>query len=88
MGSEQIMDLFHRALYTATTIVGPILLVCLVVGIFISIFQAATQIHEQSLTFVPKIVIVLLLLVFAGNWMVVQISDFTKEAFNILANLN
>jgi flagellar biosynthesis protein FliQ len=88
MDTTQITDLIHRALYTATIVVGPILVICLIIGIVISIFQAATQIHEQSLTFVPKIVVVLILLIFAGNWMVVQVSDFTKEAFNLLANMN
>ena len=87
MDTGQIVDLAYRALYVATTVAAPGLILCLAVGIFISIFQAATQIHEQSLTFVPKIVAVLLLIMVAGGWMVTQISDFTKEAFNLIATM-
>jgi len=68
-------------------ITAPILIICLVVGIVISIFQAATQIHEQSLSFVPKIVIVLIFIVVAGNWMVTVLSDFAKQIFSYISNL-
>lgn len=88
MDTGTIIDLTHRALYIATVVSAPILIICLVVGIFISIFQAATQIHEQSLTFVPKIIIVLVVILFGGNWMVTQIADFTKEAFQYIANMH
>lgn len=87
MDTGQIVDLAYRALYVATMVAAPVLLLCLAVGIFVSIFQAATQIHEQSLTFVPKIVAVLVLIMVAGGWMVVQISDFTKEAFSLIATM-
>lgn len=87
MNAGQIIDLLRHALYVATMITAPILIICLVVGIVISIFQAATQIHEQSLSFVPKIVIVLVMIVIAGNWMVTLLSDFTKQVFNYIANL-
>lgn len=87
MDTGQIIDLARRAIYVATIVSAPLLIVCLVIGIVISIFQAATQIHEQSLTFVPKIIVVLILMLVAGNWMVTQVSDFTKEAFNLIANM-
>lgn len=88
MDSGQVIDLLRQALYVSAIVTAPILLICLVVGIFISIFQAATQIHEQSLTFVPKLIIVLLLFIFAGNWMVTVLSDFTKQVFKLLSGLN
>ncbi|CDZ23510.1 putative membrane protein [[Clostridium] cellulosi] len=87
MNSGQVIDLLRQALYTATMITAPILIICLVVGIVISIFQAATQIHEQSLSFVPKIVIVLIFIVVAGNWMVTVLSDFAKQIFSYISNL-
>lgn len=87
MDTGQIIDISRRAIYVAAVVSAPLLIICLVIGIVISIFQAATQIHEQSLTFVPKIIVVLILILFAGNWMVTQISDFTKEAFNLIANM-
>lgn len=87
MDTGQILDIARRAIYVASIVTAPLLIICLVVGIFISIFQAATQIHEQSLTFVPKIIAVLIFLVVAGSWILTQISDFTKEAFNLIANM-
>lgn len=87
MDTGQIISIAQRAMYVATIVAAPVLLICLVVGIIISIFQAATQIHEQSLTFVPKIVVMLIFFLFAGNWMLTQISDFTKEVFNLIANI-
>lgn len=88
MNTSQIIDITRRAIYVATLVSAPVLIICLVVGIVISIFQAATQIHEQSLSFVPKIIVVVILLVVAGNWMVNQLSDFTREAFNLITNLS
>lgn len=87
MNTGQIIDIARRAVYTATIVSAPVLIICLAVGIIISIFQAATQIHEQSLTFVPKIIVVVILIIVAGNWMVNKLADFTKEAFNLIANL-
>lgn len=87
MDTGQIIDLTYRALYIAAVVATPILALCLAVGIFISIFQAATQIHEQSLTFVPKIVVVLIFLAVAGSWMLTQLTDFAKEAFALIANM-
>jgi flagellar biosynthetic protein FliQ len=88
MGSGQIFDITQRALYVATVVTAPLLIICLIIGIVISIFQAATQIHEQSLVFVPKIIVVLILLLVAGNWMVTQIADFTKEAFTLIGTMS
>lgn len=87
MDINQIFDITRRAIYISAVVSAPILIICLIVGIVISIFQAATQIHEQSLSFVPKIIIVLVLLVIAGNWMVGQLSDFTREVFTLIGNL-
>lgn len=87
MDSTQIFYITRRAIFIAAEVSAPVLIICLIVGIVISIFQAATQIHEQTLSFVPKIIIVLVVIIIGGGWMVNQISDFTKEVFNIMANL-
>jgi flagellar biosynthetic protein FliQ len=84
MNQGQIIDIAQRAMYVAAVTTIPILLVCLVIGIIVSIFQAVTQIHEQSLAFVPKIVVVLVLLAFAGNWLVGQLASFTREVFSAI----
>ena len=87
MNNGQIIDIAQRAMYVAAVIGGPILVACLVVGLIVSIFETATQIHEQSLSFVPKIVVVLLLLAVAGGWMVAKLSDFTREIFTAVARM-
>jgi flagellar biosynthetic protein FliQ len=87
MDTGQIIDIARRAMYIAALVTTPLLVICLVVGVVVSIFQATTQIHEQSLTFVPKIVVVIIFILVAGGWMLTQISDFTKEAFDLIANM-
>lgn len=87
MDNSQIFDITRRAIFIAAEVAAPVLIICLIVGIVISIFQAATQIHEQTLSFVPKIIIVLIAIIVGGNWMINQISDFAKEVFELIANL-
>lgn len=82
-----ISELTARAIAIAATIGLPILLVCLVVGLVISIFETATQIHEQSMAFVPKLVAVVALLVIAGSWMVSMLSSYTREVFTAISSL-
>ncbi|RDU70777.1 flagellar biosynthesis protein FliQ [Helicobacter brantae] len=62
----------------------PMLLVGLAVGLFVSIFQATTQINEMTLTFVPKILAVIAVLIFLSPWMMNQILDFTKKVFDLI----
>ncbi|HEX3026321.1 MAG TPA: flagellar biosynthesis protein FliQ [Clostridia bacterium] len=87
MDEGQIIDIAQRAIYVASITAIPILIACLAVGIVISIFQAATQIHEQTLVFIPKIVVVVILLAVAGSWISGQLAEFTREAFGVIANL-
>jgi flagellar biosynthesis protein FliQ len=84
MSPEFVISIAERGIYTVLTICGPILLLALVVGLIVSIFQATTQIQEQTLAFIPKIVAVLLGLVFFGPWMLTQMVSFTYEIFNNL----
>lgn len=87
MDISAISQIASRALYMALILTSPLLLVCLVVGVIISIFQAVTQIHEQSLAFVPKVIAVILTLVVAGSWMVGQLENFSREIFTKIASL-
>ncbi|MDK2865148.1 MAG: flagellar biosynthesis protein FliQ [Thermotogota bacterium] len=66
-------------LMTLLKVVAPVLLISLIVGLLISFFQAVTQIHEQTLTFAPKILIVFLTLIFLGGWMLQQIVEYAYE---------
>jgi flagellar biosynthetic protein FliQ len=66
---------------------APILLLSMLVGLVIAIFQAATQIHEQTLTFVPKLFVIVLVLLLVGNWMVNNLESFMDGIFEMMLNL-
>ncbi|MDB5052075.1 MAG: flagellar biosynthetic protein FliQ [Bacilli bacterium] len=84
MGSEFVIQLAGQAVYTVLKASAPMLIVGLVVGLIISIFQATTQIQEQTLAFVPKIVAVLFSILIFGPWILNTLVDFT---YNIMNNL-
>lgn len=81
MTPETVLYLGREALYTILLVSAPILGGSLLVGLLISVFQATTQIQEQTLTFVPKIVVVLLVVAFFGPWMLKVLSAFTTNLF-------
>lgn len=83
--SGEIQDLMYELFILAVKIGGPILIISMVVGIVISILQAATQIHEQTLTFVPKLIIIGVLLVIMGNGMLKSIQEFAEHIFRLIA---
>ncbi len=85
MNSEFVIGVAERGIYTILIISGPLLILALVVGLIVSIFQATTQIQEQTLAFVPKIIAVLLGLIFFGPWMLTHMISYATEIF---ANLN
>ncbi len=80
-----VIGLGQQVIMLVVEITGPILLIGLIVGLIVSIFQATTQIQEQTLSFIPKIVAVIVILLLAGPWMLVQLTDFTA---NVLSHLN
>jgi flagellar biosynthetic protein FliQ len=81
MNVETAIDLLRSLITTSLMLVSPILLVCVVVGVAVSLFQAVTSIQEQTLTFVPKLIGVALLLIFAAPWMARQLMQFTVACF-------
>lgn len=85
MSGEFVVTLAEQGIYTVLIVTGPLLILALVVGLLVSIFQATTQIQEQTLAFIPKIVAVLVGLVFFGPWMLTRMVQF---ASNIFQNLN
>jgi flagellar biosynthetic protein FliQ len=84
MSSELVINVAERGIYIILMISGPLMLMALVVGLVISIFQATTQIQEQTLAFVPKIIAVLIGLVFFGPWMLSRMLTYAYEIFNNL----
>lgn len=87
MTEGQIMDVLREAMLVAFKLAGPLLMASIVVGLIVAVFQAATQIHEQTLTFVPKILCIALLLLMMGSWMIGTLGDFIRELFLIMENL-
>ncbi|NWL86401.1 MULTISPECIES: flagellar biosynthesis protein FliQ [unclassified Paenibacillus] len=86
MSSEFIIGLAGQAVYTVLKVSAPMLLIGLLVGLIVSIFQATTQIQEQTLAFIPKIVAVLISLLIFGPWILSTLVDFTYGILNNLAN--
>ena len=82
-----VLDLARNALTLALTLAGPLLLVALVVGLIISIFQAVTSIQEQTLSFVPKLFAVGAVFLFLLSWMLQLMMRYTTELFRALPGL-
>ncbi|WP_042223759.1 flagellar biosynthesis protein FliQ [Oceanobacillus manasiensis] len=81
MSSEFVLGLAEKGVYTIILVTGPLLILALAVGLLVSIFQATTQIQEQTLAFIPKIVAVLVGLIFFGPWMLTEMVKFTADIF-------
>jgi flagellar biosynthetic protein FliQ len=87
MSENLVMSIIKDALVTGAMMAAPILIVSLLVGLAISIFQATTQIQEQTLTFVPKLIAGALVGLLMGSWMLHQIVDFTQRIFSYIAHI-
>lgn len=87
MTPELAVDICRKAIQTILMSSAPMLIVALVVGLIVSVFQAATQINEQTLTFVPKIVAVFVTLLIFGSWLIKILTVFTLGLFDIMATL-
>ncbi len=87
MTPETIITLGQRAMELAILLSAPLLLSALLVGVLISLFQAATQINEMTLSFVPKLVALVLVLLLAGSWMLEMLVDFTRNLMKDIPNL-
>ncbi len=81
MTPQVVMDLGHQALMMTVMLAGPLLLSALAIGLFVGIFQAATQIQEMTLSFIPKLGALVVALFVAGPWMLKMIVEFTKDLY-------
>lgn len=84
MTEEQVLDILYEMLQLAVRLSLPFLVVSMVVGVIIAIFQAATQIHEQTMTFVPKFLAILAVMALLGGSMLVMIQDFVRKVFGMI----
>lgn len=82
MTNGEVSDLIYQVFILSMKLGGPILIISMIVGIVISILQAATQIHEQTITFVPKLIVIAVLLLITGSTMLNSLQDFTAQIFN------
>ncbi|MCE3009499.1 MAG: flagellar biosynthesis protein FliQ [Proteobacteria bacterium] len=87
MTEDMIINLGTEALKTTGLVAGPILITTLVVGLLVSIFQALTQINEATLTFIPKMLVVALVIILAGPWMLDVMKSYTVNLFENIATI-
>jgi flagellar biosynthetic protein FliQ len=81
MTPENVMDLAHKTLMVTSLISAPLLLIALITGLVIGMLQAATQINESTLSFIPKLLMLVLTLFVAGPWILRVLIDFTHELY-------
>jgi flagellar biosynthesis protein FliQ len=81
MNEDLILNLSTNSLKTIAWVASPMLLGALIIGLMVSVFQAITQINEATLTFIPKMIVVTLIIVIAGPWMLDTLKGFTIEIF-------
>lgn len=88
MTEELVLDIFREALILSIKIAGPMLLISMLVGLVIAILQAATQVHEQTLTFVPKALTIVLMLLLFAPMMTASCSEFVYHIFEIINQIS
>ena len=87
MTPENVMDLAHRMLVVTTMIAAPLLLIALIAGLVIGMLQAATQINEATLSFIPKLILMVLTLFAVGPWILRVLIDFTHDLYTNIPNV-
>lgn len=84
MTNGEVADLMYDVFVIAVELAGPLLVISMLVGVLISILQAATQVHEQTITFVPKLLVIGIILVFTGSSMLQTLQDFAIGIFRMI----
>ncbi|MCZ2830269.1 flagellar biosynthesis protein FliQ [Modestobacter sp. VKM Ac-2986] len=87
MSDADVTDIAVKTMILGAKVAAPVLLTALLVGFLISLFQAATQIQEPTLSFVPKIIAVAIVLLVTGNWVLAELVSFTNQLFESLPRL-
>lgn len=80
----ETVDIMREGVVVALKLGGPMLILSMLVGILVAIFQAVTQIHEQSLSFILKLLVVILILLVGGGWMLETLQDFARYLFTLM----
>lgn len=79
-----VVDVFRDAIGVVIRLAAPMLILSMVVGVVVAILQAVTQIHEQTISFILKLIVVVLVLVIGGSWMMTNLQEFTLELFELM----
>ena len=87
MTPEVVVDLFRQALWLTTLLVAVIVLPSLFIGLVVAVFQAATQINEQTLSFLPRLLFTFITLIVLGPWLVTQVVEFTDRLYREIPGL-
>lgn len=81
MDPQVVLDLYGQAFLLIVIMVGSVMVPSLIVGLIVSVFQAATQINEQTLTFLPRLIVTILVIIYLGPWLLQKLVDFTSQLF-------
>lgn len=81
---NEILTVMREGIFVALTSAMPMLLAGLLIGVLVSIFQATTQINEQTMAFVPKIIGILFTLLLFGGWIITRLTDYTRELYTMI----
>lgn len=84
MNPEQVGDVLREGIGVALKLGGPMLILSMLVGVLVAIFQAVTQIHEQTLGFVLKLLVVVLVCTLGGGWMLTTLQEYTRGLFTLM----
>ncbi len=87
MSPDTVMTIAREAITTTVLLAAPLLLSALAVGLIVGVFQAATQINEQTLSFVPKLLVLAMAVVVAGPWLLSVLLNFTRQLFSSIPRL-
>ncbi|TCV90769.1 flagellar biosynthesis protein FliQ [Sulfurirhabdus autotrophica] len=87
MTPESVMTIGQQALQITLMVSAPMLISALAVGLLVSIFQAATQINEMTLSFIPKLLVIFFMMIAFGSWMIGQLVDFTQRLYSSIPGL-
>ena len=87
MTETEVLEIFRQCMVIVLQLAAPALLASMVIGLILAIFQAATQIHEQTLTFVPKLVGIAVLLLITASWIMAQMNDFVTSIFDKISKI-
>lgn len=88
MTEDAVIQIFKDAMILVFKLAGPLLIISMLVGLVIAIIQAATQVHEQTLSFVPKLMVIALLLVLLASFYIASTDTFVTEIFDMIGNVS